>query len=142
MNFISGSLYRDTRNSDLIKIVPAADARCKILIDKLFNSGKQIKNYPIKLFFLENNNKKSDQVSNIDEILFSVPKKIIRKAVDRNKIKRRMKESFRLTRKKIIFSDRKELLIALVFVGKEKNSDYQIINNAITEGIKILENKY
>jgi len=60
-------------------------------IKKLFDTGEDIFIYPFRIFFTlcENNDKKV-------KALFSVPKKSFKKAVDRNLIKRRCKEAYRL----------------------------------------------
>ncbi len=63
----------------------------KKCIDLLFKKGKTLFNHPLKVIWLTN-----DFDSNYPSKLFvSVSKKKINKAVDRNKMKRRIKEAFR-----------------------------------------------
>lgn len=60
-------------------------------IDRLFLSGKRTNSYPLKsVFYLD-----SDETPGF-QIAVSVPKKLVKKAVDRNLLKRRMREAFRL----------------------------------------------
>lgn len=59
-------------------------------ISFVFDEGLSVTCFPIKLFFIKNDKKESLNVA------FTVGKKNIKRAVDRNKIKRLMKEVFRL----------------------------------------------
>ena len=63
----------------------------KKLIDTLFKNGEQEKLYPILFFYHPN----PDPEVKTHKVLFSVPRKLIRKAVDRNKVKRRLREAYR-----------------------------------------------
>ena len=47
--------------------------------------------------------------------LFFVPKKIFKRAVDRNKIRRRIKESYRLNKDKFNVDDNKTLVLSLLY---------------------------
>lgn len=60
-------------------------------IERLFTEGKRIQKFPLRaVFFLEPSEKTEYQIA------VSVPKKLLKKASDRNLIKRRMREAFRL----------------------------------------------
>ncbi|NJK85208.1 MAG: hypothetical protein HC906_03830 [Bacteroidales bacterium] len=61
----------------------------KILIDRLFSEGKIFVVYPLKIFYL-NGDFSFDAPA---QVLISVPKKNFKKAVSRNLIKRRLRES-------------------------------------------------
>ena len=93
--------------------------KSKKLIGKLFEEGKSIKKYPFRLVYLiqDKNSLLKNQAS------FSVPKRNFKKAVDRNRIKRLMKESAR----KINVNNKR---IAFVYIG-EGLPTYEIVNNSI-----------
>jgi ribonuclease P protein component len=67
--------------------------------------------YPYRIVLLE----EEDTEACFPEILISVPKRIFKKAVHRNKIKRLTREAYRIQKKE--FS--KKLYIGLLYVGKE-----------------------
>ena len=59
-------------------------------ISLVFDNGLFVSSFPIKLFYIKNKESVNSGVA------FTVGKKNISLAVDRNKIKRRMREAFRL----------------------------------------------
>ena len=91
------------------------------LLDKVFTSGKKISSYSCSLYYLKT---KSDEGF---RVAFSVGKKTHALAVDRNKIKRFMKEAFRLNREKCgVFS------CDMVFVFFDKDiPSYEKVENSI-----------
>lgn len=84
----------------------------ELLIQELFEKGSSFYFYPFKVLHLPH----PDQGSAVNEVLFSVPKRQFKKAVDRNKIKRRIREAYRLN-KSAITAPRK-LLIAYIYTAK------------------------
>ena len=62
--------------------------KSNVEIESVFNNGLSFSKGVIKILFLEKNSK-------VLKVGFSVPKKLIPLAVNRNLIKRRMKESYR-----------------------------------------------
>ena len=71
------------------------------------------------------------------EILFSTPKKFLKRANKRNKIRRRMREAYRLNKQIVLTSeDKRHLQVALIYSSKEM-LDYKTIENATK---RILEN--
>lgn len=67
--------------------------RSKKEIDELFSKGKGNTHYPVKVIYLV---KKSEQNDVGATAMFVVPKKRFKRAVDRNLLRRRMKEAYRL----------------------------------------------
>ena len=106
-------------------------------IERLFSSGKQKFIYPFKILWFEDPDDKK-QV----KVLISVSKKIFKKAVDRNLLKRRIKESYRLN-KHLLYDnpdfDNKKLSLAFIYVAKEK-IDFFKIDLKMKEILKTLIN--
>lgn len=59
------------------------------------------------------------------KVLFSVPKKRYKKSVDRNFVKRQMRESYRLQKQEFLFPHletlEKKLVFSVTYIGKELN---------------------
>ncbi|MFQ3579221.1 MAG: ribonuclease P protein component [Bacteroidales bacterium] len=94
--------------------------KCEILrkksdIQELWEKGAVINVYPLKLIWLEN--KISGHVP--IKILFAVSKKKIRKAVNRNLVKRRLKELYRLHKAELVSllkNQNKEIRIIVMYL--------------------------
>lgn len=108
--------------------------KSKIIIDKLFTEGKTIAGFPIRLVYIE-----TDFLNDENFLVgFSVPKKKFKKAVDRNRIKRLMREAFRLQQNQLILP--KKTAMMWLFTGKEI-PDYQLVFNKIEKIINKLSDK-
>lgn len=86
-------------------------------IDELFSQGKSFFIFPFKVIWL---NTESD--ANSFQVAISVPKRIFKHASDRNKIKRRIREAYRLNKK--ILSENsnisnKKCIFMLVYTDKK-----------------------
>ena len=91
----------------------------KKLIDKLFHNGSSFLCYPFKASWLLID----EPVQFPVQILFSVSKRRYKYAVDRNLIKRRMREAYRLNKQQHLYdvlnSSNKKIVLSLGFIGKE-----------------------
>ncbi|MUP45108.1 ribonuclease P protein component [Gramella sp. BOM4] len=65
--------------------------KSKKLIDQLFLEGKSLKSYPLKLIYVPVETSEKAEL----KTAVSVPKKLVKTAVQRNRIKRLMRETFR-----------------------------------------------
>lgn len=100
--------------------------KSKKAIEALFSDGYKITSYPIKLIYLTNENPTA--ISH--QVGFSVPKRTIKKAVDRNKIKRRMREAYRKNKQLLTIFNPTKLFLMFIFTGKE-NCSYAVIEEKI-----------
>lgn len=76
------------------------------LIEEIFTSGKTLKKYPLRVVYT-----RSDSDTLEFKIGVSVSKKKFKKAVDRNLIKRRMREAFRINQSKLNSPQKLNLMI-------------------------------
>lgn len=87
----------------------------KKLIKELFGKGSSFFLYPFKVFY------HPAPPGFPHQVLFSIPKRNFKKAVHRNKIRRRIRESYR--RNKFLLNDKAEdgvsFLIAYIYISKE-----------------------
>ena len=87
-------------------------------IDRLFKQGEAFISYPLRIVYLEQKPFSGATVS----VLISVPKKKIKHAVKRNRIKRLIREAYRLNKSSLIrhcLEKESGLLIAFLFIGNE-----------------------
>ncbi len=86
-------------------------------IEKLFKEGKSYFSYPFRVIYLFNDGQEEHET----KILLTVSKKKFKKAVDRNRIKRIIREAFR--KNKMILNDylqenNKSLWLGLIYTGE------------------------
>ena len=83
-------------------------------IGELFASGERFSSYPLFVVYKQVENK-----TKAPAVLFSVSKKRFKRAVDRNRIKRLMRESYRLNKPKFceaVGENSRTLNIAFVYI--------------------------
>jgi ribonuclease P protein component len=83
------------------------------LIQELFEKGSSFYLYPFKVLALRN----PDEAFSVHQVMISVSRKNYRKATDRNLIKRRIRESFRLNKNLLPITPK--FLIAYIYTAKE-----------------------
>ena len=98
----------------------------KKLIDELFHNGSSFLCYPFKASWLVTDTPQAVPA----QILFSVSKKRFKRAVDRNLIKRRMREAYRLNKQQQLYdllsTTDKKVIFSVGYIGKEI-ADYELI---------------
>jgi ribonuclease P protein component len=99
----------------------------------LFETGRSVYAPPLKFIYnLEGTG------SHPVAMAVSVPKRLFKKAVDRNLIKRRIREAYRLNKKELYgFLSDKELKINLVIQFQNQEiSSYRAIESGMVQGMK------
>jgi len=107
------------------------------IIDRIFNrEGQSFANFPIRVIYLETP-LNSDFPA---QVTFSVPKRKFKKAVDRNRIKRLMREAYRLNKPKFydsLIAKEKQVAVLFLYVANEE-VDYQFIESKMKQALKRL----
>jgi len=102
----------------------------KRIISQLFLSGKAVYSYPVKMIYLSMPNE--DDIPNL-QVAVSVPKRRFPNAIDRNLLKRRVKESFRLNKQAVIpeLIKKKESFAIILIYNSNKIESYQNIELSV-----------
>ena len=91
----------------------------KKLIDELFHNGSSFLCYPFKASWLV----VTQPPKYPAQIVFSVSKRRFKRAVDRNLIKRRMREAYRLNKQLQLYASLaaadKQIVLSIGYIGKE-----------------------
>jgi len=112
----------------------------KRYIDLLFEKGQSFVSFPLRVIYLSTEEKEGlAPVS----ILTNVSKKKFKRAVKRNKIKRLIREAYRLQKTDLVAhlqAKDKSLLVAFLYLDKEVHS-YSTIEKAMKKAITQLSRK-
>lgn len=130
MNKLSHRLPKEERLNNIISI------------GKLFSHGESFIAYPFRVVY--NFVEKQDAPA---AMFISVPKRHFKHAVDRNLIRRRSKEAYRLNKHKLIdvlINNNKKLELAIIYLDKEIENYDKLepkIIKVIEKLIKITQNR-
>lgn len=111
----------------------AEKLKSRKLIESLFTEGKSVGVYPLRLFYIELPETEPVPI----KTAVSVSKKKFRGAVQRNFIKRLLRETYRLNKQVIYDNCPKKYALLFLYVGKEKPGFHPL-----NKTMKTLMNKF
>ena len=108
----------------------------KSRIDSLFNEGNSFTISPFKVIYLM-----VEQQSVPVQVLISVPKKKFRHAVDRNSLRRKIREAYRLHKHLLDASpgmDRGTLCLAFIYTGDRRDIPFPVLEEQMVRCLEQL----
>lgn len=87
--------------------------KSKKRIGQLFDEGESVKAFPLLLVY-----KTDENLETSFQVGFSVSKRNFKNAVDRNRIKRLLREYFRKNKYLFTLTEEKQFLFMFIFIGK------------------------
>ena len=111
--------------------LPKYERLCgEIAVNLLFSQSKRFTAYPLRVHYaLRPDNKNA-------RFMVSIPKKLFKHAVDRNRLRRQMREAYRLN-KHVLEESGRCFQIAFNYIDKEKQ-DYRVIEKAMRKALNRL----
>ena len=102
-------------------------------IDRLFVEGKSFTQSPLKLLFVRLEKQGATQAA------FAVPKRNFKLAVARNRIKRQLRESYRLHKHMLNSDSNENYALLFLYISKSKSSHKEIESSVVNLLAKLKE---
>ena len=99
------------------------------VVDHLYKTGKRFVVWPMRVTYLP-------LADGPSQVLIWAPKALFKHAVDRNRLRRQMREAYRLNKHVLMDAD-KHYHLAFNYIDKEMQ-DFKIINKAVIKALKRL----
>lgn len=103
-------------------------------IERLFTEGKSFKKYPVKVFYISVENAETTQAA------FAVPKRNFKLAVQRNRIKRQLREAYRINKQELAVNNGKKFALLFLYLGREKPK-YDLLEQSVISLLKKLKDE-
>jgi ribonuclease P protein component len=111
------------------------------LIEELFARGKSINVFPVRISYIFSNLQAEEK--SLLQVGVSVSKRNFKRAVDRNRIKRLLREAYRLQKKELLellTGQKKKGFVFFIYTGKQL-PEYSMVFDTITKSLNILKKK-
>ena len=89
--------------------------KSQVMIDRLFAEGNSVKKFPLRLVYLPI----EEPSEKLNKVAVSVPKRNFKRAVDRIKIKRLMREAYRKNKYLVTNNLAGKYSLMLIYTGRE-----------------------
>jgi len=100
----------------------------KTCIDQLFDQGRSFNLSPLKVFYIVTDNPAEPAA----RLLIAVPKKKVKRAVDRNRMRRRIREAYRLNKAAFLEALPVHIHFALIYMGDRVDIPYKEVEMKLT----------
>ena len=121
--------------------------KSKRVIEQVYANGASVTSYPMRAIFIEQPVEEQEPTASI---LINVSKKRFRHAVDRNLVKRRIREAYRTSKHPFIEAlenNGKKMAVAIIYIDNKHNSTAfirkkmgKLLEGILTKGGIICEN--
>ena len=98
-------------------------------VDHLYKTGKRFVAWPMRVTYLP-------AADGLSQVLIWAPKALFKHAVDRNRLRRQMREAYRLN-KEVLEQSGKRYHLAFNYIDKDMQ-DFKIISKAMAKALKRL----
>lgn len=101
-------------------------------ISALFKSGKAVSAYPLRVLWHDTHQQLSQPVP--IQVAFAVPKRLVPHAYMRNRIKRRLREAYRLQKSPLcqfLQTQNKHIALIFIFTGQPEKATYTLLKQKV-----------
>jgi len=109
-------------------------------IDRLFKTGNSFAIPPLKVLYAT----PDDLVPVPVRVLITVPSRKFKRAVDRNRIRRKIREAYRLNKTSLVTKHLhagSRMLLGIIYIGEEADPEYSWVEKSLIQCLGRLEKK-
>lgn len=111
------------------RLLKTEKLKSKKAIQLLFEKGSSNTTFPLKVFYLEGHD------ASINQVAFVASKRNMKRAIDRNRIKRQVREAYRLNKHLLKTNNGSKFALLFLYISKDK-LPYSTIEGAMKSLLK------